>query len=194
MSKLKEIYLKKEDHVTINSEITKRFVNAGLEIIRSCINCGTCSGSCPSGRRTALHTRSLIRRALIGDKSIFNDINLWFCSTCYTCYERCPRNLPITDIIIKLRNIAVEQGNILDSHYELSKSFYETGHGVPIVGIENQRWRELRESLSLPSLPPTVHSFPEDLKECQKLLKVGGFVELLDKIKASKEVDGIDAF
>ncbi len=194
MSNLKEIYLRKEDHIKINSEITKKFVNAGLEIIRSCINCGTCSGSCPSGRRTALHTRTLIRRALIGDKSIFSDINLWFCSTCYTCYERCPRNLPITDIIIKLRNIAVAQCDILDAHYELSKSFFETGHGVPIVGNENQRWRELRESLSLPNYPPTVHSFPEDLKECQKLLKLSGFVELLDKIKASKEVDGMFAF
>ncbi len=194
MSKPKDIYLKKEVNTNINSEITNRFVDAGLKIIRSCINCGTCSGSCPSGRRTALHTRSLIRRALIGDKSIFTDITLWFCSTCYTCYERCPRNIPTTDIIIKLRNIAVEQGDILDPHYELSKSFYETGHGVPINGVENQRWRELRESLALPSLPPTVHSFLEDLKECQELLKLSGFVEILNKIKAIKEIDVMNAF
>ncbi|KKM27026.1 hypothetical protein LCGC14_1578840, partial [marine sediment metagenome] len=187
MSELKENYLKKNNHININSEITKKFVDAGLEIIRSCISCGTCSGSCPSGRRTALRTRSLIRRALLGDKTVFSDISLWFCSTCYTCYERCPRNIPVTDIIIKLRNLAVEQGEILNVHFELSKFFYETGHGVPINGPEHKKWRELRESVGLAGLPPTVHTFPKDLKEIQELMVLGGFKELLNKIERERE-------
>lgn len=191
MSELKKNYLKKCDLISINSVITNKFVDAGLEIIRSCISCGTCSGSCPSGRRTALRTRSLIRRALLGDKSIFSDISLWFCSTCYTCYERCPRNIPVTDIIIKLRNFAVEKGEILNVHFELSKFFYETGHGVPINGPEHKKWRELRKSLGLPDLPPTVHTFPKELKEIQKLMKLGGFKELLDKIERAKEKETI---
>jgi heterodisulfide reductase subunit C len=191
MSGLKENYLKKDVHNTLNSDITNRFVDAGLEIIRACISCGTCSGSCPSGRRTALRTRSLIRKALIGDNSIFSDINLWFCSTCYTCYERCPRNLPVTDIIIKLRNLAVEKGEILEPHFGLSKSFYESGHGVPIDGKEHQRWRELRDSLGLPSLPPTVSSYAKDLKEIQELMKLSGFKEILNKIERKKEKEMI---
>jgi heterodisulfide reductase subunit C len=187
MSENKEKYLKRGVYTGINSAISNKFVDAGLEVIRACINCGTCSGSCPSGRRTALRTRSLIRRALMGDKSVLSDINLWFCSTCYTCYERCPRAIPITDIIIKLRNIAVEQGDILDSHYDLCESFYETGHGVPVKGVDHQKWRELRESLGLPSLPPTVHSFPKELEECQKLMKLDGLRELLDKLKSKAD-------
>ncbi|MHA2008716.1 MAG: CoB--CoM heterodisulfide reductase subunit C [Promethearchaeota archaeon] len=187
MSGLKDNYLKKDVHNILNSDITDRFVDAGLEIIRACISCGTCSGSCPSGRRTALRTRSLIRKALMGDKSIFSDINLWFCSTCYTCYERCPRNLPVTDIIIKLRNLAVEKSEILEPHFGLSKSFYESGHGVPIDGNAHQRWRELRDSLGLPSLPPTVSSNAKDLKEIQELMQLSGFKEILDKIERKKE-------
>ena len=189
MSELKENYLIKKVHKTINSEITNRFVNTGLEIIRACINCGTCSGSCPSGRRTALRTRSLIRKALLGDKSIFSDINLWFCSTCYTCQERCPRNIPVTDIIIKLRNLAVEQGDILEPHFDLCKSFYETGHGVPIDGTEHQRWRDLRNSLGLQSLPPTVSSHPKDLEEIQELMKLSGFKDILNKIESEKKTE-----
>lgn len=188
MSEFKERYIQKDVRININSEITNKFVESGLEIIRSCINCGTCSGSCPSGRRTALRTRSLIRRALLGDISIFRDINLWFCSTCYTCYERCPRNLPVTDIIIKLRNLAVELGEILDVHFELSKFFFETGQGVPIDGPEHKKWRELRKSLGLPDLPPTVYKFPKQLKQIQKLMKLGGFKKILDKIDSKKEV------
>ncbi len=182
-------YIYREIQPEFNSEITQKFIAAGLEIIRACISCGTCSGSCPSGRRTALRTRSLIRRALIGDKSVLSDINLWFCSTCYTCQERCPRNLPVTDLILKLRNIAVEEGEILETHLNLCKVFYDTGHGVPVNAPEHQAWRELRKSLDLDELPPTVHSSQKDLKECQTLMKLNGFKQLLDKLSAQKEVE-----
>ena len=187
MSDNVEKYIIRKTYNTINSKITQKFVDAGLEQIRACINCGTCSGGCPSGRRTAMSTRSVIRRALLGDESVLSDIEIWFCSTCYTCYERCPRNIPITDIIIKLRNIAVEEGYLLDSHLELSELFYETGHGVPVNAPAHKNWRDLRESVGLPPLPPTIHSYPKELEECQTLMELSGFKELLDKINKSKE-------
>jgi heterodisulfide reductase subunit C len=90
-------------------------------------------------------------------------------------------------MIIKLRNIAVEEGYILDSHFALANSvFYNTGHGVPASGDNNKQWRDLRESYGLPPLPPTVHSYPEAVKECQELMKVVGFVELMEKAKKLK--------
>lgn len=187
MTKSWNSYIKRQTYTTINSDIQHKFKGMGLEILRSCINCGTCTGSCPSGRRTALRTRSLIRRALIGDESILNEIDLWFCSTCYTCYERCPRAIPITDILLKLRNLAVEKGKILDSHFNLCELFYDTGHGVPINAPDHQRWRDLRKSLDLPELPPTVHSFQEGLKECQTIMELNGFKRLLDNLRAQKE-------
>jgi len=41
-------------------------------------------------------------------------------------------------------------------------------------------------------LPPTVHSYPEAVKECQKLMNETGFKELLDnaeKLKAKRKVE-----
>ncbi len=188
MSENVEKYIKRKVFKDFNSKIAQKFVDAGLEKIRACINCGTCSGSCPSGRRTAYRTRSVIRRALIGDESVLSDIDIWLCSTCYYCYERCPRNIPVTDMIIKLRNIAVEEGHILDSHFGLAnKVFYVTGHGVPASGENNKKWRDLRESYGLPPLPPTVHSYPEAVEECQELMKSVGFRDLMDKIEKIKE-------
>jgi heterodisulfide reductase subunit C len=91
-------------------------------------------------------------------------------------------------MIIKLRNIAVEEGYILDSHFALANNvFYTTGHGVPASGDSNKQWRDLRESYGLPPLPPTVHSYPEAVKECQELMKAVGFVELMAKAKKLKE-------
>jgi len=110
-----EKYIKRKITKPLNARIAEKFVEAGLEKIRACINCGTCTGGCPSGRRTAYRTRSAIRRALTGDDSVLSDIDIWLCSTCYYCYERCPRNIPVTDMIIKMRNIL-----ILDSYRQIN--------------------------------------------------------------------------
>lgn len=188
MSDNVEKYIKRKVHKGMSTKISQKFIDAGLEKIRACINCGTCTGSCPSGRRTAYRTRSAIRKALTGDESVLKDIDIWLCSTCYYCYERCPRDIPVTDLIIKLRNIAVEEGYILDAHFSLATNiFYVTGHGVPANGEANQKWRDLRESYGLPPLPPTVHMHPEAVEECQELLKSVGFTELMDNAKKLKE-------
>ena len=187
MSENVEKYIKRKTK-RLSSKIADKFVDAGLEKIRACINCGTCTGGCPSGRRTAYRTRSAIGRALTGDESVLSDIDIWFCSTCYTCAERCPRGIPVTDMIIKLRNIAVEEGYILDAHFGLANTvFYQTGHAVPANGEANKKWRDLRESYGLPPLPPTVHSYPEAVKECQTLLESVGFTKLMEKAKGLKE-------
>ena len=188
MSENVEKYIKRKVSKGLSTKIAEKFVDVGLEKIRACINCGTCTGSCPSGRRTAYRTRSAIRKALTGDVSVLSDIDIWLCSTCYYCYERCPRNIPVTDMIIKLRNIAVEEGYILDAHFSLATNiFLKTGHGVPANGEANKKWRDLRESYGLPPLPPTVHMHPEAVKECQELLKSVGFIELMDNAKKLKE-------
>lgn len=183
-----EKYIERDTYKKINSRITEKFKEAGFEKILSCINCGTCTGSCPSGRRTAFRTRISIRRALMGDKAVLKDIDIWLCSTCYYCYERCPRDIPVTDMIIKLRNIAVEEGFILDSHLTLADEiFFETGHGVPASGEENKKWRDLREAYGLPRLPPTVHTHPKAIKECQTLMKNVGFKDLMNHARKIKE-------
>ena len=188
MSDNVEKYIKRKVYKGTNSHIADKFVDAGFEKLRACINCGTCTGGCPSGRRTAYRTRSAIRKALTGDESVLEDIDIWMCSTCYYCYERCPRNIPVTDMIIKLRNIAVEEGHILDPHFSLANDvFYVTGHGVPANAENQKQWRDLRESLGLPALPPTVHSYPEAVEECQELMKSVGFRKLMDKIQKKKD-------
>lgn len=189
MSENVKKYIRRKTFKEINSKIVDKFVEAGLEKLRACINCGTCTGGCPSGRRTAYRTRSALRRALIGDVSILSDIDIWECTTCYYCYERCPRDIPVTDMIIKLRNIAVEEGFILDSHFGLAdKVFWATGHGVPLNHPENhKKFRDQRESYGLPPFPPTVHSYPEAVEECQTLMRLTGFRALMDKIRVIKE-------
>jgi heterodisulfide reductase subunit C len=163
--------------------------DAGFLEIGSCIQCGTCSGGCPSGRRTALKTRSLVRKAQLGLDEVLSDKELWFCSTCYTCHERCPRAVPVTDMIIFLRNLAVQRGYIQAPHLALCKMFYNTGHGVP---INDEKWNKLREFYKLSSIPPTTHKYPDAEKEVQTLLKSTGFDKLTGVGDYEKKADLAD--
>ena len=158
-------------------------VKAGADRIRTCIQCGTCSSVCPSGRRTAFRTRELIRKALLGLKEeILSSPDLWLCATCHTCLERCPRQIKVTDAIIIMRNMAVEEGFMLPDHRKASMKLLETGHAVPI----NDANREKRVSLGLDEVPPTVHSHKDALDELKIIMKRTGFKDLIERQEAKK--------
>ena len=71
-------------------DFTAEFIDAGIETVKHCFQCGTCSGSCPSGRRTPYKVRQIVRKCLLGLKEeVITDDALWMCNTCYTCQERC---------------------------------------------------------------------------------------------------------
>ncbi|MHA1719460.1 MAG: CoB--CoM heterodisulfide reductase subunit C [Promethearchaeota archaeon] len=168
----------------ISNKITDEIIkDEALKIMRACFQCGTCTGSCPSGRRTAIRTREIMREAVLSLEEVLSDEDIWLCSTCYTCYERCPRNIPVTDVIIKLRNLATQRGYIKPAHKKVTEILANTGHGVPL-GISNKeesnQWSLSRESYGLPKIPPTTHSHPEAVKEIQKLMQLTKFDKLVD--------------
>lgn len=146
---------------------------AGLDLL-SCMQCGTCTGSCPSGRHTALNTRRIIRDARKNRVEILSDDALWLCTTCYTCQERCPRNIPITDALLELRRLAIKKGFMLPEHRKISEMVMEYGHAVPL----DEETKQKREELGLDPIPETVQKSPEALQEVRNLLKACGFDEL----------------
>ena len=165
------------DNEDIDPEFVDRIVEAGADRLRTCIQCGTCSAVCPSGRRTAFRTREVIRKALLGLKDeVLASEDLWLCATCYTCLERCPRQIKVTDAIIIMRNMAVDQGFMLPPHRKASQKLLSTGHAVPIDDAN----REIRKELGLDELPPTTHSDEKALNDVQEILKRTGFQKLIE--------------
>ena len=162
----------------IDPDFIDAIVEAGADRIRTCIQCGTCSSVCPSGRRTAFRTRELMRKALLGLKDeVLASPDLWLCATCLTCLERCPRQIKVTDAIVIMRNMAVAEGYMLPEHRKSSKKLLETGHAVPI----NPANQEIRRDLGLQEIPPTVHSSDEALQEVQEIMDRTGFKKLIEK-------------
>ncbi len=111
---------------------TKDVEKEGGENIGVCYQCGTCTGSCPMGRRNALRTRKIMRMASLGLKDqLLHSDEIWYCSTCYTCTDRCPRHVKPTDVIMAIRNMATRQHIVPKNFLQTAGFIYQTGHGVP---------------------------------------------------------------
>ena len=157
-------------------EFTAEFIDAGIETVKHCFQCGTCGGGCPSGRRTPYKVRQIVRKCLLGLKEeVITDDALWMCTTCYTCQERCPRSVKIVEIIKKARNIAAHAGYMAKPHNMTGVFVINTGHGVPI----NDATKALRTKIGLSEVPATTHADAAALEEVQKLCKLTAFDELI---------------
>lgn len=144
-----------------------------------CYQCGTCTGSCPSAPRSSYRIRNFMRRANLGLKDMsLNDPDLWLCTTCYTCSDRCPRDLIPTDVIMAMRNMAAKQGILPKNMLGTVNFIYQTGHGVP----NSDANRVARVKLGLEPEPETTSKYPEYLPAIRKILEAYGTKQLADKV------------
>ncbi|MCF8035997.1 MAG: 4Fe-4S dicluster domain-containing protein [Desulfobacteraceae bacterium] len=80
------------------------------EKVRTCIQCGTCTGSCPNAFAMDATPRKLWRLVLMGQsREIFESHTFALCSDCYCCTLRCPRGLALTDAMADLKQIAAAE-------------------------------------------------------------------------------------
>jgi heterodisulfide reductase subunit C len=97
-------------------------------LIRRCIQCGTCSASCPSAPDMDITPRRMWRLAQLGfEDEVLSSRAIWLCSLCYSCQVRCPRGIPLTETIVKLKNLALRRG--IDE-WPGSTRFYTVFNGV----------------------------------------------------------------
>jgi heterodisulfide reductase subunit C len=81
------------------------------DVIKRCIQCGTCTGSCPVSYAMDISPRQLIALFRLGDmETIMKSRTIWICASCYACTTRCPSGIKITDIIYALKRTAMETG------------------------------------------------------------------------------------
>jgi heterodisulfide reductase subunit C len=77
------------------------------EMVQSCIQCGTCTGSCPNAFAMDLTPRQLWRLVLLDQReAVFHSRTFMLCSACYFCTLRCPRGLPLTAAMHALKQAA----------------------------------------------------------------------------------------
>ena len=94
---------------------TKTFVDEictipGGESIRLCIQCGTCTASCPNADRMEYTPSEIIALVRAGMRQeVLKSNAMWYCLSCYLCTARCPRGIKLTDLMHALEGIAVRE-------------------------------------------------------------------------------------
>ena len=78
--------------------------------INLCLQCGTCTGSCPVSYAmdiTPRQTIALFRAGMLED--ILHSRTIWICASCYSCTVRCPVGIKVTDTMYALKRLAMEK-------------------------------------------------------------------------------------
>ena len=82
----------------------------GGEALIACLQCGTCGGSCPSGPDMDHTPRALFAMINAGLRDeVLQSNTPWYCVACYYCMVRCPKDIPITDLMYSLKRMAVRE-------------------------------------------------------------------------------------
>jgi len=138
----------------------------GGEKIRLCYSCGTCTAGCPVRKvDEKFNPRRIIRMVLLGmrDKVLKSDF-IWICSTCYTCSERCPQGVKISDLMMCLKNLAAKEGYIPQGFKMQLELIANQGKLYKIDDFDNKK----REKLGLPPLPAEVGEISKLLENIVK--------------------------
>jgi heterodisulfide reductase subunit C len=121
-------------------------------LLNVCYQCGTCVSSCAAGLvNPQKNIRRLIQNLIdTADESELNKNDLlWLCTNCYQCQDRCPEGVPLTTLLIRLRNMAADRGLIPASvQKEIETLAAHSFTYPPAKSIISRRKR-----LGLPDLP-----------------------------------------
>ena len=124
----------------------------------TCIQCGTCSASCPAAELMDYAPRQLWQIIRLGMRElVMNSRTFWLCTQCYACQVRCPRGIEIAETMRNLREWAVAQS------YEIPTAIVNLREAV------NTTYNILNEdNQSRMIWSQNLEPMPEQLQDSQK--------------------------
>ena len=163
--------------------------------VQTCIQCGTCSGTCPVVPYMDHTPRRLIGmiQAEMKDEVLASN-TYWFCASCFHCTVRCPKDIDIAGLMYGLKRYSMWKG----THREglVGPVFSETwvksilGSGRSYEPVLAPTYlfsfgpREFfQEALTatglmlkgrIPILPPRIKRLENFRKVIQRVLPIGG--------------------
>lgn len=92
-------------------EFRERVLALAGDEVKKCIQCGTCSASCPTASLMEVPIRKLVKLVLEGEKeAALESRSIWLCTSCLLCTIRCPRKIRPMAVVAALKTIYEEEG------------------------------------------------------------------------------------
>lgn len=113
--------MKSEERTTINDQRIKQdeaFINEIISTpegkrVLSCIQCGTCTATCPVSKIFEHSPRQIFLMVRNGMKDrVMNDKTPWICASCYKCTVNCPAQIKITEVMYRLKRMALKNNMV----------------------------------------------------------------------------------
>jgi len=128
----------------------------------NCFQCIRCTSGCPAMKMLEIKPHeivSLVRMGFI--EEVINSGIIWACATCLKCKERCPQEVAPVDLILALRNLAVEmEAKVPESHLQSVSMILETGFvQKPQETVTRKLEKVNREKLGLPKFKEASEKF-----------------------------------
>jgi len=90
-------------------EVIDEVKQNGGDAVKFCYQCGKCDTVCPWNRVRKFSMRKLVREATFGLTEVEKE-EIWRCTTCGKCPQRCPRDVKQIDDMVALRRMATGYG------------------------------------------------------------------------------------
>ena len=120
--------------------------------LQSCYQCGTCTGGCPIARKSKLNIRRLVAEFHLNCdvEHLREKLELWDCTTCKTCSIRCPMGVNPMDLIIEMRSLLVEEGDIPETVMDALESVNRRGNPWGKLRSSRTEWtKDLPDGLKV---------------------------------------------
>lgn len=113
------------ERLSFSQEISNLMYASHGHPLNTCLQCGTCSGSCP-----AVEFMDQTPRRLIGmiNANLKEDVlatnTAWACASCYQCAVRCPAKIDIVGVMYAVKRYLMQQN--FSSSGLVGPGFYKT--------------------------------------------------------------------
>lgn len=155
--------------------------------IRNCIQCGSCTASCPVSYAMDYTPRQIVALFRAGYlEEILRSRTIWICASCYSCTVRCPSGIRVTDNIYALKRLAKKRGILPDKFpaHAMSKAFADNIHKY---GRNWELWLGLRYYLQADPkkiLSPSIQRFALNMLKRKRLGTRPTRIKRIDEVRA----------
>lgn len=118
---------------TVISDFVKQVEEISGEKFSKCMQCGTCTGSCPMILDMKITPRKLVLLTKFGQQETVTDSNtIWLCASCHSCQVRCPRGLDLPKVMEAIRQVSLRKNENYVEPFEIDP---ETLEDLPPIAL-----------------------------------------------------------
>jgi Fe-S oxidoreductase len=154
--------------VTTTAPTSEELVQQVMELsprgehIRTCLQCGSCTGICPYGFAMDYPPRSIIAALRANDlEPVLESDTIWLCMSCFACTASCPADIPLAEALMSLMKYQMLVKG--DVPAELKTALENSRRYGNVLGQSPKKRAEWTQKLDFPVPLMAAHKAPIDV-------------------------------